>query len=131
MRRRADSQVQVARLPAARALLALAGDADARAFAHAGRNPHVDGARLAVVLNGEATRRALVDVLERELELLLEVASGACARRPRAAAARARPLLTHAPAEEGLEEIGERLLAPEHLGHFVLRHRAIAAAGSA
>src|SRR4029079_2177225 len=45
---------------------------------------------------------------------------------PGAAAASAR--LTAAAAEEGLEEIRERVLAPEHLVHLFLRHRAVALA---
>src|ERR1700741_1669746 len=41
-----DAQIQVPGLTAARAQLAFAADADARSFADAGWNPHVDGAGL-------------------------------------------------------------------------------------
>src|SRR5262249_12488840 len=73
-----------------------------------------------------------INVFERQLEILLDVATLARARRACAAAARARArlLLTHA-AEEGLEEIRERVLAAEHLVDLVLRHRAIAALAAA
>src|SRR5262249_5129752 len=69
VRRGADAQIEIAGLRAAGALLAFAGDADARAFADARWNADVDGPRLPVVLNRKAPRRAAKDLLERQLEL--------------------------------------------------------------
>src|SRR5262249_60132174 len=85
--------------------------------------------RLAVVLNRKAPRCPVVHVLERQIELLLEVASGAGAAAAAAASARASAralrLAAHS-AEERLEEVREGVFAPEHLVHFLRRHRAIA-----
>src|SRR6185295_10775357 len=60
--------------------------------------------------------------------LVLEIApapgrAAATASAPRLAAAHA--------AEEGVEEVGERIAVAEHLAHFFRRHRAEAAAGRA
>ncbi len=74
-------------LRAAGAVFAFARDAHARAVADAGGNAHVDRARLAVVRHRQAARRAVIRVLEPELDLLLDVAPGA--RAAAAAAARA------------------------------------------
>src|SRR6188474_203143 len=111
MRRLLDPQIEIAWLRAARARLALAGDAHTRAVADAGRNPHIDRARLAIVLDREAAHRALVQVVEPELELLFDVASGAGRRAGAARPSRTSPRLlrTRAAAKEGLKEIGERV----------------------
>ena len=57
VRRQPDSQVQIAGLGAAHALLALAADAHARSVGHPGRNPHVDVLDLPVVVEHEPARR--------------------------------------------------------------------------
>src|SRR5262245_54798972 len=120
MRRLPDPQIQVAALAAVRALLALARHADARSFADARGDPDVDRARVAVVFDRKAQHLAVVGVLERQLDFLLEIAALA---RP-ARGARARPaapgvvLAAHRSAEEGLEEIGEGVRVAEHLPHF-------------
>src|SRR6266540_937267 len=123
-----DAQVQVARLRASAAALALARNADARSVADAGRNADVDGARVTVVLDRQPAHRAVVRILEAELELLLHVAPGVGA--PAGATARARPgfLTGPAAAEERLKEIGERVRIAEHLAHLVFGHRAETAA---
>src|SRR5262249_37506708 len=108
---------------------------DARAVADAGRDPDVNRARLTVVLDREPPRRPVIDVFEGQFDLLLDVASGprlrsAAPSRPPAAPAR---FLAGSSARGGLEEIRERVVAPEHLVHFFLGHRPVAAlaAGSA
>src|SRR5206468_12884318 len=123
VRRRVNPQVEIAAFRTAGSRLALAGDAYAGAFEDAGRDPHVDVAGRAVVLNGEAPRRAVIDVFQGQLEILFEVTARARPGRSCAAGAAARAFLAHAAAEERLKEIGERVLAPEHLAHFLLRHR--------
>src|SRR5438876_5605024 len=75
MRRDVNAQVQVARLGAAAAVLTLAGDADARPLADARRYPHVDGAGVAIVFDRQTPHRAVVRVLEPELDFLLDVAA--------------------------------------------------------
>ena len=84
VRRQLNPQVQIAGRAAAGAGFAFAGDAHPRAVADAGRNPHVHGPRVAVVLERQAPGDALIGVLERERDLVLEVAALAAA--PAAAA---------------------------------------------
>src|SRR5262245_18129660 len=130
MRREPDAQVEVARLPAARTLLALARDAYSRSVADARRNAHVDRASVAIMLDRQPPRRAVVSALEAELDLVFDVASGARPAGAPAAGARLTSAKT-ATAEERLEEIREGVLAPEHLVHLFLRHRAIAGLAAA
>ena len=85
VRRQPDAEKEIARRRAAGAGLAFAGDPDARSFSDAGGNPDIDRACVAVVLDGEPPRGAVVGVLEIQLDLLLDVA--ARARGPAAAAA--------------------------------------------
>ena len=68
MRRHADPQIQVAGRRAAAPGFAFAGDADARAVADAGGNPHVDRPRISVEPDRQPPRGAVVDVFEAELE---------------------------------------------------------------
>src|SRR6185436_13138229 len=131
VRRLHDAQIEVACLGATRSLFAFAGDAHSGAVVQAGRNPHVDGALVAIVLDREAACCAVVEILEAEVDLLLDVAAGAGARARTALAASRSARARTSAAEEGLEEVGERVLAPEHLVHFFLRHRAVAAAAAA
>src|SRR5262249_4211346 len=134
IRRRPDPQIQIARLRAAGTLFAFAGDANARPVADAGRDPHVNRARLTLVLDREAARRPAIDVFERKFDLLLDVAALPDVRGARLAGASAPACAGTRPAaaEEGLKEVGERVVAPEHLVHLFLGHRAVAAfAGTA
>src|SRR5438309_1424331 len=105
MRRDPDPEIEIAGLRAAAAVLALARDAHPRAFADARRDSHVDGPRVAVVLDREAAHRAVIRVFETELDLLLDVAALARAA-PAAAARPAAWLFAAAAAEERVEEIG-------------------------
>src|SRR5262245_34585539 len=83
---------------------------------------------MAIVLDGKPAHRAGVGVLERQLELLLDVAALARPTRACAAAAPSRFVAaTHRAAEERVEEIGERILIPEHLPHLVFGHCPVAA----
>src|SRR5262245_56624323 len=75
MWREVHAQVKVARLCPRCAVLTLAGDPDARALAHAGRDPDVHGPRAAVVRDREASGSAVQGVFEVQLDLLLDVAS--------------------------------------------------------
>src|SRR5687767_3786417 len=129
MRRQADPQVQIARRGAANTVLTLAGDANARSVANAGRNPHVYRADLAIVFERQPPRRAVERVVERQVELVLDVAAGpltgACTPRPAAGTLEASAA---APAKEGREEVRERAGVPEHLLHLFLGHRPVAAA---
>src|SRR5262245_15431465 len=110
MRRLADAEVQVAGLSAVRPLFSFAGHPDARSVPDACRNPDIDRAGVAVVLDGKPAHGASVGVFERQLELLFHVA--ALPRSARACAAAAPPFVAapRGPAEEGVEEIGERVL---------------------
>ncbi len=119
---------EIAGLGARCPVFALAGDPDARTVADAGRDADVHVARLAVVRDRKTARRAAEGIFERQLDLLFDVAP--LARRPAASAASprrpgARPL---AAAEEGVEEIGERIGVSEHALHLFRRHRAESAA---
>src|SRR6188474_2532913 len=123
----ADSQVQIARGCAADAMFTFAAHAHARPVADPGRNADVHGARMAVLFQRQALRRALIRVLERELNFVLDVAPGTlpgAAAASTAAFGRARL----GPAEERREEIGERVGVAEEILHFLRRHRAEAAA---
>src|SRR5262249_61695825 len=90
VRRRANPKVQIAGPCAAGPLFAFARDPDARPLADAGRDPDVDRARLALLLDGEPARRPVIDVLEHQLDLLLDVAAVIRLRRARRAPAAAR-----------------------------------------
>src|SRR5262249_93994 len=130
VRRRANPKVQIAGPCAAGPLFAFARDPDARPLADAGRDPDVDRARLTIVLDGDPARRPVIAVLERQLDLLLDVAAVMRLRRARraaAAAARARLARRAGASEERLEEIGERVVVAEHLVHLFRRHRPVAA----
>src|SRR5262245_64959338 len=82
------------------------------------------------MLDRQPPHRTVVRVLEAELDLVFDVASGA--RPAGASAAGARFIAAEtAAAEEGLEEVREGVLAPEHLVHLFLRHRAIAGLAAA
>src|SRR5206468_4214489 len=88
------------------------------------RNTDFDGARVAVLLDRQPPGRAVIRILERELDFLLHVAPGARAARPAAPPPRA---LAGA-AKERLEEVGKRVLVAEHLAHLIFGHRPEAAA---
>src|SRR5262249_55651432 len=110
-------------------VLTLAGNAHARPVADAGGNSDVHCSRMTVLLDRETARGAFVRVLEIELNLVLEVAppAGPLTARPPRACVRA----GHRSTEDRLEEVREGVGAPEHLLHFLLGHRPVAAAGSA
>src|SRR5262249_30717900 len=112
------------RLPAAAADFALARDTHARAVADARRNADVHGARVAVVLDRQPPHRAVIRVLEAELDLLFDVAAVARSAAACAARAPARVVAGRGAAEEGVEEVRERIGIAEHLAHLVLGHRA-------
>src|SRR5207302_9280672 len=86
---------------------------------------------MTVVLQREAPRRAVIRILESQLQFVFDVA--AHSRRPSARAARAPSRIGAAAAEERLKEVGERILVAEHLPHFVFGHSAdyILTAGAA
>src|SRR5258708_5913358 len=130
MPRQANPQVQIAGLRAADSVLAFAGHPHARSVADARRNADVHRPRVTVVLDRQATHGAVVGVFESQLDLLLDVASGArCAAAAGAAsAAAARRVSSEAAAEERVAEVGEGMLVAEHLAHLVFGHRAEAAA---
>ena len=88
------AQVEVAGGAAVGARFALAGGADARAVLDAGRNAHVDAARVAALLDRDPARRAVERLFERQLDRVLDVAALLVARRaprPRPRPAVARP----------------------------------------
>ena len=58
------AQIQVAGRAAVRAGLPFAGGAHARAVLDPDRDPHVDAARVAALLDGDAARRAVIRLLE-------------------------------------------------------------------
>src|SRR5690606_34115961 len=86
VRRQADAQIEVAGRTAARSVLSLARDADTRAVADARRDADVHRPRVPVVLQRESPHRALIGLLERQRDLLFEVAplARACPAGPRA-----------------------------------------------
>src|SRR5262249_36230512 len=107
-------------------------------LADAGRDPHVDRAMLAVQRDRQPPLRSGERVLERQLDLLFDVAAGArAAARPAGAASAAQILVdvhAAAAAEEGLGEIRYRVAAAgpaEHLAPFFFGHRAVAARAAA
>src|SRR5436190_20953783 len=101
-----NPQVQITRLGAARALFALARHTYARPFGDTRGNSHVDGARVAIVLQRQPPGRALVRVVQREIDAVLDVAALLSTRRAaaRAASSPAAPGLA-APGEERAEKI--------------------------
>ena len=122
----ADPEIQIAGRAAVRAGFPFAGGAHARSVPHADRDPHVDAARVSSLLDRDAARGAVVRLLERELDLVLDVAPLLRTGRPALPGPRslARPT---AAAEERLEEVRERILVPEQLVHFLFAHGAVAA----
>src|SRR5687767_10847553 len=110
-------------------MFSLTRDANARTVDNPGRNPHVDRPGVTIVCHCQPSRRALVRVFERQLELVLDVAAGpltgAACPRPAGAALEATATAT---AEEGREEVGERTGVPEHVLHLFLGHRPVATA---
>src|SRR5207249_11737247 len=124
MGRQADPQVEVARLGAAGSHFAFARHAHARAVGHARGNTDVHRPGVAILFDRQPPRRAVIRILERELDFLLHVAPGAGAARP----AGPPPSTLAGAAKEGLEEIGKRVLVAEHLAHLVFGHRPEAAA---
>src|SRR5437879_5843933 len=120
MRRQANPQIQVARLPSVGPMLSFAGNSNARALSHTRGNPYVNRPRLSVLRDRQTPRGPLIRVFESELDFLLEIAAVT-----RTAAARAAPSLARSgrAAEEGMEEIGERV-STERLVHFFFGHRA-------
>ena len=74
MRPDLHAQIQVAGGAAVGAGFAFAGGAHARAVLDAGRNPHVDAARVAALLDRDPPRRAVKRLFERQLDLVLDVA---------------------------------------------------------
>src|SRR5206468_6599028 len=115
--REANPQIQIAGLCAARPHLTFAGHTNARSVGDAGRNPDIHGARVAILLDRQPLRRAVIRIFETELDFLLHVASGA--RAARSAAAPAAGAVAACAAKERLEEVGEGMLVSEHLAHFV------------
>src|SRR6185436_12818047 len=105
MWRQADAEVQITRGGAANAMLALSGYPHARAVAHAGGYPDVDGARLAILLERQAPRCAVIGVLERELDFVFDVATCTLPC-PASCAAGAGARIHPSPAEERGEEVG-------------------------
>src|SRR4051812_40660575 len=132
MPRQPDPQIKIASLRTAAAVLAFARNADPRSVADTRRNPNVDGARMAVMLDRQPAHRPVVGVFQSELDFLFDVTAGART----SSAPTARPRLVRggaAAAEERLEEIRERIsaFASEHLVQFFLRHGAVAGAAAA
>ena len=124
-----DPQVEIARSCAAGPVFTFASDPDARAVADAGRNPHVNRARLAVVLQRQAPHGAMVGIVETEHDLLFDVPAF-----PRSAGARAAPappgVFTHRArraAEERVEEVREGVGIAKHVPHLFFAHRPEAA----
>src|SRR4029450_10813792 len=84
-----------------------------------------------IVLQRQPPHGAVIGVLERQLDLVLDVAPLANAASAACRATRGALAASEAAAEERGEEVGERVLIPEHLLHLFLRHRAEAALGAA
>src|SRR5262249_34647214 len=99
-------------------------------FPDSGRNSDVDRTGMAVVLQREAPRRAVIRVFQPELDLVLNVAALSRGTAPAPARPSSR-LLRTGPAEERVEEFGERIGFTEHLAHFIFGHRPETAAGLA
>src|SRR5690242_3871336 len=79
------------------------------------------------MLERETPGRAVIRVLEGQLDFVFDVASWSrAAAATRAAACRGFAFAESAAEERG-EEVGEGVLIAEHLLHFFLRHRAEAA----
>src|SRR5215467_3522258 len=112
-------------------MFALTSDPDARSLADTRGDPHVQRSCAAVVRDRKASGGAVQGVFERQFDLLLDVSSLPRRTGPRTASARAGLLGAAAhPAEERVEEIGERIGVAEHLAHLLFRHRAKSAAAS-
>ena len=105
-------------------------DAHARAVADAGRNPHVDRARVAVVLDREAPHRAVIGVLEPS-SISCSTSRPGCARAPRPRAGpRVRRVAVGAaaPPKNVWKKSENGCCVAEHLVHLFFGHRAEAAA---
>ena len=74
MRREPHAQVQISRRRAAGALFAFTADRGRASHRRRRRNAHIDGARVAVMLQRQPPRRAVIGILERQLDLVLDVA---------------------------------------------------------
>src|SRR5215471_13560423 len=121
MWREADPNVQIAGFGAAGTTFAFSGDANARAFSDPGRNADIHRPRLAVVGDGQPAQRSVRGVLETELQFLLDVAS--LTGRPGPSAAAASFVSIASGAEEGVEEVGERIGVAEQILHLFRGHR--------
>src|SRR5688572_29502533 len=86
-----------------------------------------------VLREGESLRRAVVGVLERQLDLVFDVAARTLAHAATAtnSGGSAGTTAAHSAAEERREEIREGIGVAEQLLHLFLSHRAVAAAPSA
>src|SRR5207244_4345249 len=113
---------------AGRSGFAFASRPDAGAVFDAGRNSdfHVPGR--AVVLNRDTAARAGERFLERQIDRALEISSAPGPFGPRPTGGR--PAGSTAATEKRMEEIGERVVGPEHLSHLFGRHGPVAAARS-
>src|ERR1041385_2927287 len=131
MRGQPYAQIQVSRRRAAASRFTFARNPDARSVADAGRDAHINRPRVAVVFQRQTTSAAVIGILERQLDLVLDIAAlaRACAGAtcPGAGGAFA---AAESAAEEGGKEVGERILISQHLLHFFLRHRPEAAAAA-
>src|SRR5262245_31093480 len=127
VRPQVDAQVEIARGAAVGARFALAGGADARPVPDADRDPDVDAARVAPLLDRDPAGRAVERFLQRQLDVVLDVASLLRARRPRLPPAPARLARAAGAAEEGAEEVRERILVAEEVVHLFFGHRPVAA----
>src|SRR5262245_2365725 len=85
---------------------------------------------MSVVPQREPMRRSVVGILERQLDLVLDVTTRALSRARRSACA-TRPGPGRPSAEERCEEVGERVGIAEEFFHLLGRHGAEAAAAGA
>src|SRR4029077_12640712 len=115
MRREPYAQIQISRRRAAGSRFTLAGNPDARAVADARGDADIHCAGMPVVFEREPAGGAVIGILERQLDFVLDVAPRALACAPARAARGRLPLAKAAAAEEGREEVGEGILVPEHL----------------
>src|SRR5262245_5403085 len=118
MRHQPHAQEQIARLGSTDTLFALTRDTHARSIRHAGRDPHVDVLHLPVVTEEEPSRRAVIRILERQFDFVLDIAAWALTPSARAGLAPCRTTeVATAAAEERGEEVGERIRVAEEILH--------------
>jgi hypothetical protein len=117
----ADSEKEIPSGATVLTRLAFTGNPHAGSIRDASGDSDVDRAGLSIVLHGEAPRRSVKGVLERELDLVFDVASLSRRPRPRATSSLG---TAEAAAEEGVEEVGERIGVTEQRLHLLGRHRA-------